>query len=73
MGQNESMSPTLLIVEDDDTIRETIREALFVEGFDVTACEDGQEAFTMIEQHRQEPFSLIVLDLMLPGMSGLDL
>lgn len=67
------MSPTLLIVEDDDTIRETIREALFVEGFDVTACGDGQAAYTMIEQQRQEPFSLIVLDLMLPGMSGLDL
>lgn len=73
VGQNEGMSPTLLIVEDDETIRETIREALFDEGFDVTACADGQSALHLIEQRRQEPFSLIVLDLMLPGVSGLDL
>ena len=72
LRQNEGMSPSLLIVEDDDTIRDTIREALFVEGFDVTACGDGQAALTLIEQQRQEPFYLIVLDLMLPGVSGLD-
>lgn len=72
LGQSETMSPSLLIVEDDETIRETIREALVTEGFDVMACTDGQAALNLIEQQRQEPFSLIVLDLMLPGLSGLD-
>ncbi|MFN9661199.1 MAG: DNA-binding response regulator, partial [Cyanobacteriota bacterium] len=38
------MAPTLLVVEDDDTIRETIRDALFVEGFEVSACADGRSA-----------------------------
>lgn len=67
------MSPSLLIVEDDESIRETIREALFLEGFQVAACADGQRALELIQQHREEPFALVVLDLMLPGMSGLEL
>lgn len=73
LGQNEGMAPSLLIVEDDDSIRETIREALFIEGFEVSACADGQAALELIQDHRQDPFALVVLDLMLPGMSGLDL
>lgn len=67
------MPPSLLIVEDDDTIRDTIREALFIEGFEVSACADGQEALDLIQQRKQDPYTLIVLDLMLPGLSGLDL
>ncbi len=73
LGQNEAMPPSLLIVEDDDTIRDTIREALFIEGFEVAACADGQEAMDLILQRKQDPYALIVLDLMLPGLSGLDL
>jgi two-component system phosphate regulon response regulator PhoB len=73
LGQNEAMPPSILIVEDDDTIRDTIREALFIEGFEVAACADGQEAMDLIQQRMQDPYALIVLDLMLPGMSGLDL
>jgi two-component system phosphate regulon response regulator PhoB len=70
--QNSGMAPSLLIVEDDDTIRETIREALFTEGFEVAACADGQAALNLIQ--RQKPaYALVVLDLMLPGMSGLEL
>lgn len=73
LGQNGAMLPSLLIVEDDDTIRDTIREALFIEGFEVAACADGQEAMDLIQQRKQDPYALIVLDLMLPGLSGLDL
>jgi two-component system phosphate regulon response regulator PhoB len=73
LGQNEAMPPSLLIVEDDDTIRDTIREALFIEGFEVAACADGQEAMDLIQQRKHDPYALIVLDLMLPGLSGLDL
>jgi two-component system phosphate regulon response regulator PhoB len=67
------MAPSLLIVEDNDTIRETIREALFIEGFEVSACADGQRALDLIQQRKETPFALVVLDLMLPGISGLDL
>jgi two-component system phosphate regulon response regulator PhoB len=72
LGQNAAMAPSLLIVEDDDTIRETIRDALFIEGFEVSACADGLAALELL-QGQKEPYALVVLDLMLPGMSGLDL
>ncbi len=72
LGHNGEMA-SLLIVEDDDTIRETIREALFIEGFEVSACADGQTALELIQQRKDTPYALVVLDLMLPGMNGLEL
>ncbi len=60
----------LLVVEDDDTIRETVREAMAIEGFAVTAAADGQRAWELLNAER---FDLVVLDLMLPGLNGLDL
>ena len=72
LGQNGIMPPKLLVVEDDDTIRETIRDALFIEGFEVSACADGRAALELLQQQKETPYALVVLDLMLPGMSGLD-
>jgi two-component system phosphate regulon response regulator PhoB len=66
------MAPRLLVVEDDDTIRDTIRDALFHEGFEVAACADGRSALEMVQKQNDVPYALVVLDLMLPGMSGLD-
>ncbi len=68
------MQPSLLIVEDDETIRETIRDALCQEGFAVTTCSNGRDALiTLEERPREDAFSLLLLDLMLPGIGGLDL
>jgi two-component system phosphate regulon response regulator PhoB len=73
-GENDGMDPSLLVVEDDETIRETIRDALRIEGFAVTACSNGRDALHSLEQaDGEEPFSLLLLDLMLPGLGGLDL
>jgi two-component system phosphate regulon response regulator PhoB len=60
----------LLVVEDDDTIRDTVSEAMELEGFTVTAATNGQSAWELL---RREHFDLVVMDLMLPGMNGLDL
>ncbi len=71
--QNGPMEPRLLVVEDDDTIRETISDALALEGFTVTACGNGRDALQSIQRAPDgEGFSLVVLDLMLPGLGGLD-
>jgi two-component system phosphate regulon response regulator PhoB len=68
------MSPTLLVVEDDETIRETIRDALTLEGFQVSACGNGRDALKVLQNSDAVPaYSLVVLDLMLPGLGGLDL
>ena len=60
----------LLVVEDDDTIRETVSEAMALEDFAVSTASDGQQAWQMLCNAH---FDLVVLDLMLPGLNGLDL
>ena len=62
------MQPSLLVVEDDETIRETVRDALELEGFAVVACGNGRDALQILQRAPEgEGFSLVVLDLMLPG------
>jgi len=65
------MDASLLLVEDDETIRETIADALKLEGFAVTACGNGRDALNVLERDKVA-FALVVLDLMLPGLGGLD-
>src|SRR5512142_1304690 len=63
------MARTILVVEDEPTLRETLAEALEAEGFEVRAAGDGQAAVAQFREHRPD---LLLLDLMLPGMSGMD-
>jgi two-component system phosphate regulon response regulator PhoB len=72
---NGAMASSLLVVEDDETIRETIRDALSLEGFEVTACGNGRDALNTLQRVAggDHSFALVVLDLMLPGLGGLEL
>jgi two-component system, OmpR family, phosphate regulon response regulator PhoB len=67
----------ILVVEDEESIRELLVLGLEEEGFEVVAVGDGQTALTKCQaqalQPQDFPFDLIVLDLMLPQVSGLDL
>lgn len=64
----------LLLVEDDDTIRETIAESLTAEGFLVEAVAHGNAALDHFQDTPETgAFDLILLDLMMPGVHGLDL
>ena len=65
----------LLIVEDDKSIRETVREALVAEGYQVEVSKTGDEAQTRIfsQFDRSKKIDLIVLDLMLPNLNGIEL
>ncbi|MGH2772586.1 MAG: winged helix-turn-helix domain-containing protein [Actinomycetota bacterium] len=60
---------TVLLVEDEASLAESVRYNLEREGFSVVVAPDGQMG--MIEFRARNP-SLVLLDLMLPGMSGLD-
>ncbi|MCL2568970.1 MAG: response regulator transcription factor [Oscillospiraceae bacterium] len=60
----------ILIVEDDIAIAEIERDFLQIEGFDVTIATDGKEGH---KRALAEQFDLILLDLMLPGMTGYDI
>jgi two-component system response regulator RegX3 len=59
----------ILLVEDEPSLVETVRYALEREGFGVTVARDGREA---LERFAAEPPDLVLLDLMLPAVSGLD-
>jgi two-component system response regulator MtrA len=61
----------ILLVEDDASVREAVTMVLERSGFEVTAVGDGNAAIT--EGFRPQAHDLVLLDLMLPGMSGLDL
>jgi DNA-binding response OmpR family regulator len=63
------MKTKILVVEDDTNIRFGLVELLSSEGFLVEACTRGDLALAAVEKHRP---SLIVLDVMLPGLSGYD-
>lgn len=64
------MAHTLLFIEDDPSISEMVKHYLEKENYEVRCAFDGEEAVRYIEQ---EPFDLILLDLMLPKRSGTDL
>ena len=64
------MSPKILVVEDDQAIREMLRFVLQQKHFDILEAENAEQALRLI--HDRSP-SLILLDWMLPGMSGVDL
>jgi two-component system, OmpR family, response regulator MtrA len=59
----------VLLVEDDSSIREVATLGLEQAGFRVTASGDGREALI---RFRQEPFDLVVLDVMLPSLDGFE-
>ena len=59
---------TVLLVEDDDTLRGAMRLVLQWEGYRVECAGDGYEALELL--HRPERPSLILLDLMLPVLDG---
>jgi DNA-binding response OmpR family regulator len=61
------MARTILVVDDEKTLRETLAESLETEGFVVVQAADGQEAVEEFRRHRPD---LILLDLMLPELSG---
>ncbi|HEY7018366.1 MAG TPA: response regulator transcription factor [Gaiellaceae bacterium] len=63
------MSPRILVVEDELTIADALSYALRGEGHEVETVEDGERA---IAAAGERPFDLILLDLMLPGVSGIE-
>ncbi|HUQ78984.1 MAG TPA: response regulator transcription factor [Patescibacteria group bacterium] len=63
------MARTILVVEDDATLRETLVEALEGEGFRVVSAGDGRSA---LARFRADQPDLVLLDLMLPELSGIE-
>jgi two-component system response regulator RegX3 len=61
--------PRILIVEDEESLADSVRYNLEREGYTATIAGDGR---TALERFRADPPALVILDLMLPELSGLD-
>lgn len=67
---SDNLAPSILIVDDDPIFRERLARALQRRGYDARVAADYEQA---IAQTRQDPAEMAVLDLRLPGQSGLEL
>jgi DNA-binding response OmpR family regulator len=59
----------ILIIEDEPTVRLGLEDNLALEGYKIIACENGVEG---LEAFKKESPELVILDLMMPGMDGLE-
>jgi len=65
----EPKKKKILIVEDEAVMRESVRDWLIEDGYEVECVETGEEA---LERIKRERFGVVVLDLRLPGIDGLE-
>ena len=64
-----AMRPRILVVDDDERIAASVRRALIYEGYQVDVAHDGEAA---LDTARADHPDLVVLDVMLPGMDGVE-
>lgn len=61
----------ILVIDDEEAIRESLIDILEFNGLTVMAADDGARGVALFEQHHNA-IGLIILDLLMPGMSGTD-
>lgn len=66
---NDKNNKTIVLAEDDVVLQEMYRERLKVEGYNVIHASDGKDALAKILEHKPD---LIMLDIMMPQMNGID-
>ncbi len=59
----------ILVVEDNQDLSELVTQMLVSDDYNILTAKDGEEALELISLHR---FDLILLDIMMPGMSGME-
>jgi DNA-binding response OmpR family regulator len=63
---------TILVVDDEETIRSLIKRIMQDAGYDVTTAANGEEAFNILSQQKERSPDLVILDIMMPGLNGLE-
>ena len=63
---------TVLVVDDDDTIRGVVRSVLVADGFEVVEAADGPAALLLLDAINGRGPDMVVLDVMMPGIDGIE-
>lgn len=66
------MNATVVVADDDETIRSILQHKLSAEGYDLHVCDDGQETRQLLDDGAVDP-DLVLLDVMMPGLEGTQL
>jgi two-component system response regulator (stage 0 sporulation protein F) len=61
---------TILIIDDEDTVRVLLRAALQAEGYEVTEADNGRKG---LELFRRRPADVVITDILMPELNGLDM
>ena len=66
----KSVQARILVVDDEPVVRQFLKQALISEGYDVEMVADTTKALALLNQKR---YSLVLLDIKMPGMNGIEL
>ena len=61
---------TILIIDDEESVRALLRSALEAAGYEVTEAANGRQG---LERYRQRPTDLVIVDMLMPVMNGLEM
>ncbi len=61
--------PSVLVVDDEDQIRQLIRDTLEQAGYEVQEARDGRQG---LERYRAKPADLVIMDILMPDQDGLE-
>ena len=61
----------LLVVDDERAVRESLRRALELEGYEIELAADGSEALSVLQEEAPQP-DAVILDVLMPGVDGLE-
>ena len=70
MSNSTPRAGRILLVDDDDALRDALADLLESRGYDVVAVDDGKRG---LEQCQRESFDLVVTDFRMPGLGGMEL
>ncbi|MFH0769275.1 MAG: response regulator transcription factor [Chloroflexota bacterium] len=68
MAKKES----ILVVDDEETVRSLVKRIMQDAGYDVITAANGEEALSILSQQKESSPDLVILDIMMPGISGLE-
>ena len=62
----------ILVVDDERAVRESLRRALELEGYEIELAEDGRRALSLLQEEEQAQPDAVILDVLMPGVDGLE-